>query len=102
MAKYSETKLSQFTIIPYDGFELYIKNVQVAHHGANTEEGYYVWDDYRKQRMDEVIIYKRIFDDEGELLDEPIYDIHEYYICNDEDNYKEKIANPYENEAIIY
>lgn len=42
MAKYSETKLSQFTIIPYDGFELYIKNVQVARHGANTAEGYYI------------------------------------------------------------
>lgn len=52
--------------------------------------------------MDEVVIYKRIFDDEGELLDEPLYDIHEYYVCNDKDNYKEKIANPYENETIIY
>lgn len=47
--------------------------------------------------MDEVIIYKRIFDDEGELLDEPIYDIHEYYVCNDTDEYKAKLRAPDEN-----
>lgn len=42
MIKYSETKLEQYSIIPYDGFELRIKNVQVAHHCANAEEGYYI------------------------------------------------------------
>lgn len=100
--KFSETKLNQFTIVPYEGFELYIKNIEIIRHYVNTEAGYYIWDDHRKQRMDEVVIYKRIFDDNGELLDEPLYDIHEYYVCNDKDNYKEKIANPYENETIIY
>lgn len=47
--------------------------------------------------MAEVVVYKRIFDDEGELLEEPIYDIHEYYVCNDADGYKAELGNPYEN-----
>lgn len=91
MKKYSEIKLEQYSIIPQDGFELYLKNVAVATHNVNLEAGYYIWDEHRQVRVEgnSVTLYKQIYDAEGELLEQPIYDHDQYYCCNDWDGYRE-------------
>ena len=52
MKKYSEIKLEQYSIVPHDGFELYLKNVVVAEHTVNSEAGYYIWDGHRQVRIE--------------------------------------------------
>lgn len=93
MKKYSEIKLEQYSIVPQDDFELYLKNVAVATHEVNLEAGYYIWDGHRQMRVEgnAVTLYKQIYDTEGELLEQPIYDYDQYYCCNDEDNYRKPL-----------
>lgn len=94
--KFSTTKLEQFTIVPTDDFQLYIKNKHIVTHTANADAGYYIWDNYRSQKMDQVDVYVRVFDDEGEPLPEPIFDVQDYYICNDNDGTNIKLEPVYE------
>lgn len=94
--KFSTTKLEQFTIVPIDDFQLYIKNKHIITHAANAKAGYYIWDNYRSQKMDQVEVYARVFDDEGEPLEEPLFDIQDYYVRNDNDGTNIKLEPMYE------
>lgn len=97
--KYSETKLNDLVKVQIEpDIVLFIKNKILTHRIANSKEGWYIYDNHRNQKLNEVILYKRIFDDNGDLLDEPIYDIDDYYICND----AMKIKNKFDGLGVEY
>lgn len=85
MKQYSPTKLEQFIPVQLDdGIILYIRNKKLITYAANTSENYYILDENTKQKFETVTLYKQIFDADGNLLAEPLYDKDDYYVCNDE------------------
>lgn len=83
--KYSENKLSNFIEVEIEPeVILYIKNKFLIHYHADTQNGWYILDKHRNLTLPEVILYKQIFDENGDPLNEPIYDIDEYYAYNKE------------------
>lgn len=94
--QYSNTKLDRFTIVQNDEFQIYLKNRVIAHLIANTSGGFYIWNETYQQKYDEVYVYKRIFDNEGNLLQEPVADADTFYICDTNDGTKQKVELDYE------
>lgn len=66
---------------------LYIKNKRIASIQVSTEDNIWIVNSETGEKLKEVILYKRLFDDNGDPLDESLFDKNVYYI---EENGKQR------------
>lgn len=66
---------------------LYIKNKRIGSIQVGDENNIWIVNSETGEKLKEVILYKRLFDDNGDLLDEPLFDKNVYYI---EENGKQR------------